>query len=614
MKFIIILLLCINLIHANNLQSLLDEYKNNSDLSNNTIDENIGHLTIFTQDQLKKMQYNKLSDILKELRFLNLNNNRFGTKNLSNAGFKTSISTSVKLFINNHEVSSIYTLSPFATWDDLPLDFISHIEVYNGNSSFSVGNEPGVNYIKIYTKSPYRLNATKLETSFSNNKNRSLGITQSTTLDNNWAYLFYSGIQKKFYKKTYNNQALYNNSTKRYLYLTLQKENQEIDLAYADILKDNFIGYSIDSTPNDGELKARDYYISYTNLLLNDKSLKTSLSIDVNERKYFEENVEGILFPTLPIYYAENFKFEKYNAYIAKDFESKNNKLLVALNANIKKKTKDNSTEYLSDFNKESVYSFIIEDKYKINDKVYLTANAKFDKYIKEDNMKNSSENILRIGSIYMPTQNLGFKFFLAKSYIPPTFFYVDFAKTNNKNLDSQKIKYASLESVYSKDNYKISAIVSKIKASDIIALDLNGFYNVPIEVDSISYTLNYDYTFDNKDTLQLNFYKANSSQAQNDSASGGYIKYMGKYKEFDYFTSLIYKKGYQINDFVVKSGYDLSLGSSYDITKNLTFSLKAENILNKSIKTLYSNYSNSSFFTLRDNDRTYTASIKWVF
>lgn len=90
-----------SLIFAQSLDNLLEEYQISSDLSNKTLDEKVGHLTVYTQQQLKQMQYNKLSDVLKELPILNLNNNIYGVKNLNIAGFNSPISTSTRIFIND---------------------------------------------------------------------------------------------------------------------------------------------------------------------------------------------------------------------------------------------------------------------------------------------------------------------------------------------------------------------------------------------------------------------------------------------------------------------------------------------------------------------------------
>ena len=285
-KILTSLLLINSLVFAESLDNLLEEYKISSDLSNKTLDEKVGHLTVYTQQQLQQMQYNKLSDILKELPILNLNNNRYGVKNLSIAGFNSPISTSIRVFINDHEVSSVHTLSPFLVWDSLPLDFINHIEIYTGDSSFSLGNEPGTTFVRVYTKSPSQENGNQLTISSSTNNEKYFGVSHSEILENKWSFLVYAGIQDGNDSKTYKNTTLHNDATRKYLYSTIQKDNAKIDLAYAELYKDNFVGLSRDATPNEGDIVSKDYFISYSNTYLRDNSLKTVFSIDINERDY----------------------------------------------------------------------------------------------------------------------------------------------------------------------------------------------------------------------------------------------------------------------------------------------------------------------------------------
>ena len=284
-----------SLVFAQSLDNLLEEYQISSDLSNKTLDEKVGHLTVYTQQQLKQMQYNKLSDVLKELPILNLNNNIYGVKNLNIAGFNSPISTSTRIFINDHEVSSVHTLSPFLVWDSLPLDFINHIEVYTGDSSFSLGNEPGTTFVRVYTKSPSQENGNQLTLSSSTNDERYFGASHSEILQNKWSFLVYAGSQKVDDNKEYKNNTLHNDSSRQYFYSTIQKDNAKIDLAYAQLHKDNFIGLSKDAIPDDGDIKSKDYFASYSNTYLKDDSLKTIFSIDINERDYSEDNAQGIL-------------------------------------------------------------------------------------------------------------------------------------------------------------------------------------------------------------------------------------------------------------------------------------------------------------------------------
>ena len=90
----------------------------------------------------------------------------------------------------------------------------------------------------------------------------------------------------------------------------------------------------------------------------------------------------------------------------------------------------------------------------------------------------------------------------------------------------------------------------------------------------------------------------------------------MGSYDQFDYFTSLLYKDGYTFSNFEVKDGFDVNAGTTYNYNKNLSFSLKAENLLDKSIKSLYANRTNPvpSYFSLRDEERAFLLSMKWLF
>ena len=66
----------------------------------------------------------------------------------------------------------------------------------------------------------------------------------------------------------------------------------------------------------------------------------------------------------------------------------------------------------------------------------------------------------------------------------------------------------------------------------------------------------------------------------------------MGSYDQLDYFTSLIYKEGYNYSNFEVKDGFDLNVGQLITSIK-ICLSLKGENLLNKSIKSLYVDRSN---------------------
>lgn len=630
-----------SIVFADNLDNLLEEYKLVSDLSNKTIDEKIGHLTVYTQQQLQQMQYNKLSDVLKELPILNLNSNIYGVENISIAGFNSPISTTTRIFINDHEVSSVHTMSPFLVWDSLPLDFINHIEIYAGDSSFSLGNEPGTTFVRVYTKSPLRENGNQLTISSSTNNENYFGVSHSEILENKWSFLVYAGNQQVSDSKNYKSSILHNDSNRKYLYSTIQKDNAKIDLAYAELHKDNFIGLSKDATPDEGDIKSKDFFVSYSNSYLHDNSLKTVFSIDVNQRDYMEENTQGImLIPvidqssisnflnTIPTYYDEKLRFEKYDAYVSKAFTQKANEVILASSIKHKKYILNDRTtisatqtledEKFSEFDTETLFSFMIEDKYKINEHLHLIADAKLDKYKRNADLDNSVENLYKLGMIFMPNDNLGFKLFASQSYMSPTFYYVDLASPSIDNLESQKITYYSLENAYTYNSNKFDLILTNIHTEDMIYLAKDGFRNFDEEIEGNSIMFRYTYDIDLKNQFMFNVYTLNSNQTESNSSKGGVVKYMGSYEQFDYFTSMIYKEGYNYySNFEVKRGFDLNAGTTYNYTKNLSFSLKGENLLDKSIKSLYidrTNLTSPTPFSLVDDERAFLLSMKWLF
>ena len=639
-KTLLSLLLLNSLAFAESLDNLLEEYKISSDLSNKTIDEKVGHLTVYTQQQLQQMQYTKLSDVLKELTILNQNNNIYGVKNLSIAGFNSPISTSTRIFINDHEVSSVHTLSPFLVWDSLPLDFINHIEIYTGDSSFSLGNEPGTTFVRVYTKSPSQENGNQLTLSSSTNNEKYFGVSHSEVLENKWSFLVYAGNQNVDDSKTYKNSILHNDSDRKYFYSTIQKDNAKIDLAYAELSKDNFMGLSKDVIPDNGNIESKDYFISYSNTYLRDNSLKTVFSIDINERDYLEENAQGIIllpvidqssvinmFNTIPTHFDEKLQFEKYNAYVSKSFTQKSNEVILASSIKHKRYILEDRTtisntqtledERFSEFDTETLYSLMFEDKYKINDYLHIIGDAKFDKYQRNADLDNSIENLYKLGFIFVPNDNLGFKLFASQSYMSPSFYYVDIQSPDVDNLDSQKITYYSLENAYTYNSNKFDLIFTNIDVDNMIYLSRNGFKNSNEEVEGNSVMFKYTYDFDLKNQFMFNVYTLDSNQIESNSSTGGYIKYMGSYDQLDYFTSLIYKEGYNFSNSEIKDGFDVNAGTTYNFNKNLSVSLKGENLLNKSIKSLYSDKTNLSaptYFSLRDDERAFLLSMKWLF
>ena len=313
MKIILLIALSVGLLLADTLDSLLQEYKTTSDNSLQTVNEKIGHVVIYSQKEIRLMQYTKLNDILKELPLLNVNTNQFGLTNYSLIGSKTTTSGFFRFFINDHEISSGYDQSTSLSWSDLPLDFVDHVEIYYGESSFSFGNETGIYFVRIYTKSALKENGSELNGLITTKGSHSESFTNSSSLENGWSYLMFLNHEQIKYTTLYDGHKLNTNGDKKHLYADVSNETTKINMGYMDVSKNNYAGLALDATPDSGQNLSKDFFINYTHYFLDDKSLKANLSVDVNDRSYDEANAQGIgLIPVL--------NFSNLGATIPKNF------------------------------------------------------------------------------------------------------------------------------------------------------------------------------------------------------------------------------------------------------------------------------------------------------
>ena len=634
MKFIVLFFLFLySSLFSDSLDNLLQEYSENSKKSLKTVDEKLGHVFIYSQKDIQQMQYHKLNDILKELPLLNLNKNRFGVDSLNVAGSKTNISGFYRVFINDHEISSNYSKSSSSSWGDLPLDFIDYIEIYYGESSFSSGNEVGIYFIRLYTKKAIKENGSEVSLKVSSKGSTSESITDSKLLGNGWAYLLYLSNENEKDSSTYKNNKLLNDAKRRYAYLDISNENTNINLAYTDLKKDSYMGLALDAVPDDGEIVTKDFYVNITRYFLDDKSLKANVSIDVNEMKYKESDSSGLYFMpvldlrnmalTIPKEVEEDLKFTKLKAGISKSFEYKDNTFLAGLNFTKKKYETQNvrtinflnqeqySTLY-TDFNDEEIVSLMLQNDYRVRDDLILIGNAKFDKYKRAGFLEDIDEELYRIGAIYTPFENFGLKTFYTRSYVPPSFYNVDNTLLN-KNLDVQKYKFYTVEGVYTTEKSKFGITYHNVKIDDFIHFDSNvGFLNLDDRIETSGLIYSYEYLFSDYNKLQLNYFTTKINQNANNSTDGGYLKYMRKLNAFEYFTSLIYRNSYEYLGVQVDPSYDVSLGVSYNFSKNLKLSLKGNNIFNDSTQSLFTDTGND--FSIDDSTSSVTASLRWLF
>ncbi|RXJ83505.1 TonB-dependent siderophore receptor [Arcobacter sp. CECT 8985] len=631
------------MLNAQSLDNLLKQYKEDSEKSLETVDEKLGHVFIYSQKDIRLMQYKRLGDILKELPIMNYNKNRLGFPSLSLAGSKTSVSGFFRFFINDHEISSTYTQSPFLTWGNLPLDFIDHIEVYYGDSSLALGNDTGIYFIRIYTKKAYKENATQLNLELQKAGTNAKSLLHSKTLENGWSYLAYFRAYNRHNTEQFNNQDIKDDSSRQYAYLQLNKDKTNIDIGYTKANNDIFMGKSSDNVPTSGEVNTKEYYIDFTRKFLYDNSVKFTFAYDVNNRENEEKNDNFIsilpavdlsvlsgLMPIDSFNFKEDLKFTKLNTSLSKEFKTATNNLIlgtsfvkkdydvknrkVSYGSTLMHMHKDKSFGSFYGFTQEKMYSLFMEDEYKVLDNLSLILNGKINRYERDDVIEDSTDKVYRVGFIYTPFKNFGIKSFYTRTLLPPNFYNVDYANKNDVDLKTQKYNIYTIETVFTTENSKSRLIFDDVRIKNFLYLTPVGFTNQD-KIHSKGLIFKYDYQFDNS-KLEFNYYTTWLNVDENNSGKGGFLKYFGEYDKFSYFSSIIYRNEYSYKDIHVPSSFDLNMGVTYNYSKDLSLSLQGSNLLNKSTQSLYSTggLRTGSEFAYKDRQKNFMLSMKWVF
>jgi iron complex outermembrane receptor protein len=584
------------------ISTLLSTYEESMDLTNKTRVESLGNHVLVTRKEIEMMQANKLSDILKSLKLHTFVQNNFGVYQLTPAGGGVGVTTSYRLFINDHEVSSLHTDNPFFIYDNYPLDNTDHIEIYLVAGAVRIGNEPSIIMIKLYTKQPDRENGSVFKTYVSTTKDYGFSFTDARKPKENFSYLVsvYQGYDN-FKTQHLNNTPLDRDDFRQHAFLQFNYYDTSIDIGFSRVKRDAYMGLAVDRTPDFSKTNCEDAYISITQYLLCDKSLKLNFAYDENRRKgEFENN--GLYLPALGFpkymavnYYYENRNLKKYTFYISKEFKTDRNVLLIGSSAKFKKnEISDVYPSALRDkykFKNQNLYTIFVENHFNINEKNLLFISLKYDHYDRDGGLEELNKFISRLGFISYINNDLHIKGFLTETYVPPSFYIIENSQ-DPKNLKSEDVKGGSLELNYEKNKNKIQLLyVYAILEKSIGLGPLGAYYNLDKSIKSNMLAFDYERRVDANKKINFSAYKnfINFNSTKLSPTFGWYVRYLQSMDKFDLFGELIYREGFTVSDgSKVSQSYNFNAGIIYHHSPNLSIKLKGENLLNSSPKSVF--------------------------
>jgi iron complex outermembrane receptor protein len=622
--FFIIIFLQLPITAEENLDTLLDIYAKENDLSKKTKKEAAGNVIIYTKQDLERMQVKSLSELLKNIPFYTYNENKLGYTDLLREDGFPSLSSDARVYINEREVTSPFYGNGLGIVSKFDLAYIDHIEIYTGVTSFEFGVEPASMVVRLYTKNPNREIGGHIKTSVGSNNSSENSISYSDTLED---FSYYAYVNKK----TTNEKKIYHEDTplsrdkeSKHLFLSLQNDTNRLEYnrieANSDLFMDGIGGG--DGSPNENNTEVVYNLLGWYSTYLEDKvSLSLDYISDTAKTKESDDEpldtlmidggfinpfLTGTLIPVQYNSYYVKSKEKQVSAVLKYKESIANHNLLSGLqyrkkdfsfseiNANVLglgiTNIDNNILPNLFKYTSEKLYGAFIEDTYSINDNQAIIAAIKQDIVKPNGGLENQNLSLYMLGYIYS-NSNFSFKTFLVstESRFDPNY-YTRFNVASE--LDPQRDDSINMEATWKRKSLQYGINLFKTKQTNKLYSN-NGIQNLSKPYYRQGVSLKNTYNFNKLNRLDTNFYIMNTDNEltnEKDTVYGGYIRLLNTYNKLDFYNEVIYKDGYK----GLEAGYDFNSAITYKYSPDLSISIKGENIFNKALKTTYEDLPNN--------------------
>lgn len=386
-----------NLLSAYTIDELLNLYKKDNDLSKKTKTESLGHLTVYTRDEIERMQAYRLSDLLQSLHLFRYDENMFGMTDVFHEDPAAYLSSMVKIYIDNHEITSAFTGNGLFTYGNIDLGFVDHVEVYEGTASTFVNTDPSLVTIKLYSKDPAREDGTHIQAYIGSRGYNHQNISYSSCDEDLKYYIYASRTDANRKKYSHQNHDISRNFEDLHGLFTLEYKNISVNAEVLKHTKDAFLSYSMFATPQDSQMEYLMSRISTKISFLDDNSLTLSLSAlrfdenidlnmdgtrwtsDIKDFSLIDDNISGTsLDDTYDTKLEKTFFTDNNHLIIGSQFRFKNLHDVKTYNRGIK----DEDPEFLD----SKILSLYIQNDYSINEQNILSLSGKINNYNNNSN------------------------------------------------------------------------------------------------------------------------------------------------------------------------------------------------------------------------------------
>lgn len=605
-----------------NLDQLLGEFTKKSDLSEKTKLSNTGHSIIFTRDDIERMQARNLKDIIKGLPLITYQENRFGISNIRNIGSIVPFSSSsVRIYLDDHEMVSGAYGSSFALFGNIELEFVDHIEVYYDTPSFEYSVESTSLLIKLHTKVPQRDKGGKVSLSAGSRGYNQESAFYSDTLNDISYFAYASNLNNNRDEPLISDKEVSRDSSRKHFLGTVSNKYNHllIDAQYVD--QSPLSNLSVDGTSTNSLIEQDNIQISYINTYLDNIKIKTSYQKAYNKINFKDDS---ILFG-YPVYYPVYDFLSEYNdsvfsSEIDYGYKDSLNNFYIGANARMKMvdviglKHNGRNIAINPTYDRQNIFSFFAQDELSISDNSIISGGVKYSNIDNNGGIDDSDFALYRIGYVYNKN-NLTSKIFYyhTPNLIEPYLYTSWFSNSTNLKPEISDIIYTQLE--YEIDNNYMSLMYGNNSQKN--TLYTNGAYldNSKDTQNTNFVNLDYKYNFSSLNSISTNYFinfNEDAPSLGNYRQYGGYVRFLNTIGKVDIFNEIIYRE----NSIKNHASFDYSAGVKYKYSKDLYFSVKGENLFNKAsedeIRSL--NYANVVAGEVSTIDRRVYVTLEYMF
>ena len=607
-----------------NIDKLLLDIEKKTDLSSKTKLENSGVSIIYTRDDIDRMQARTLKDILKSIFPYDYEENRFGIADpltfLTVHPFNSSI---FRTFIDNQEITTSLYGSGLFILGDIDIGFVDHIEVYTQSPTYEFTSEPTFTLIKLYSKKAIKDSGSKISLSKTNFGASQVTLENSDEMDNFSYFAYVSNNDVKREKYQSHNKDISRDRDVKHLFASIYDDKQNFMFEAIQQDRNGFIDYSLDATPEETKETIDSYHIGYDLELDNFSFLLTYDYLhtishfvdDVTPSSYTFASIDS---DTVSDVISSEIKYK---------YITNNNKIILGAKYRYKhfnyKKLNLNSIDLpLSGNTNQRVGSLFVENQYSIAKNSIFNFGIETSQVRNNNSIQQDDLLMYRFGHTFTD-ENLVVKTifnhmetsldpFLVNSYG----YYITEGKKKPQKADSvfQNIIYNTKNSKYD-FLYGIMIIKNYLIPDGETGL----LYNQDDNVIAYSSRLRWTYKYNDYDSLlfSLGYIKTtNINVLDNLNKYSAIIRNINTYKKFDIFNEIIYTRD---DNYFNDNYFDYSAGVKYHYTKDLTISIKGENILNKAKAITFNRINPDTFepeepLKISSIDGVFTVSLEYIF